>query len=64
MMDSSTLRCNATELSEGVEKAIWEMLHMEAMHTGLDLEDKDTVTSVAKALVKVADELIKEFEDA
>lgn len=62
-MDISSLRCNATELSEGVEKAVWELLHLEAMHTGLDFEDKETAISVAEALVKVAQELIEDFKN-
>ena len=55
------LRCNATELSEGIEKAIWEVLYLESIHTSLDLKDKDTAISVAEALVKIATELIEEF---
>ena len=59
-MDASTLACNARELSEGLEKAIWELLHAEAMYTELDLEDKETLRVVAETLNKIAKELTEE----
>ena len=62
-MNSKDLFCNAKELSEGVEKAVWNMLHQEAVYTGLDLEDKETVITVAEALTKVATELIEDLEN-
>jgi hypothetical protein len=54
---------NAKDLSEGVEKAVWNMLYQEAMYTGLELEDKETVIAVAEALIKVATELTEDLKN-
>ncbi len=59
-MDTSTLACNARELSEGLEKAIWELLHAEAMYAELDLEDEETLRVVSETLNKIAKELTEE----
>jgi hypothetical protein len=60
IMDTSTLACNARELSEGLEKAIWELLHAEAMYAELDLEDEETLRVVSETLNKIAKELTEE----
>ena len=62
-MDMSALACNARELSEGLEKAIWELLYAESMYTELDLEDEDTIKVVAETLNKIAKELTEEAQD-
>ena len=61
-MDMSALACNAKELSEGLEKAIWELLYLEAMHTDLDLEDSETKKTVSETLRKIAKDLEEEDE--
>jgi len=48
------------DLSEGLEKAIWDILYAEAMYTELDLEDEDTAKVIAETLNKIAQELTKE----
>ena len=61
-MDMSTLRCNAKELSEGLEKAIWDLLYREAMYTELDLEDEETIKVVSGTLNKIAIDLELDLE--
>tara|TARA_Y100000310_G_C20018859_1_gene506464 strand:+ start:333 stop:524 length:192 start_codon:yes stop_codon:yes gene_type:complete len=46
------------DLSEGLEKAIWDILYSEAMYTDLDLEDEETVETIVKVLHKVGEDLV------
>ena len=48
------------QLSEGIEKAVWDLIQREAMYTELDLEDKDTKNIISDALNKIAKELTKD----
>tara|TARA_Y100000310_G_scaffold258916_1_gene267461 strand:+ start:10 stop:186 length:177 start_codon:yes stop_codon:yes gene_type:complete len=45
-------------LSEGLEKAIWDILYSEAVYTELDLEDEETVDTIVKVLQKVGEDLV------
>ena len=54
---TSPMLSEQTDLSEGLEKAIWELLRLEAMYTGLDLEDEETVETIVKVLHKVGHDL-------
>lgn len=45
------------KLSEGLYEAISGLLYREAVHTELDLEDKDTIKIIADVLRKIADDI-------
>jgi len=45
------------KLSEGLYEAISDLLYREALHTELDLEDKDTIKIIADVLRKIADDI-------
>lgn len=44
-------------LSDGLEKAIWDILYAEAMYTDLDLEDEETQKVISDVLNKIAKQL-------
>jgi len=45
------------KLSEELYESIRGLLFREAMHTELDLEDKDTIKIIANVLHKIADDI-------
>ena len=57
---TSPMLSKQVDLSEGLEKAIWDILYAEAMYTELDLEDEDTAKVIAETLNKIAQEITKE----
>ena len=61
---TSPMLSKQVDLSEGLEKAIWNLLHLEALYTGLDLEDEEIVDTIVKVLHKVGDDLAEGVEDA
>ena len=58
---TSPMLSKQVDLSEGLEKAIWDILYSEAMYTELDLEVKDTIKIIANVLRKIADDLVDDL---
>tara|TARA_Y100000034_G_scaffold16913_1_gene18361 strand:- start:1998 stop:2189 length:192 start_codon:yes stop_codon:yes gene_type:complete len=54
---TSPMLSKQVDLSEGLEKAVWDILYSEAMYTGLDLEDKETIETIVKVLHKIGHDL-------
>jgi hypothetical protein len=50
-------REGTVNLSDGLEKAIWDILYAEAMYTDLDLEDEETQKVISDVLNKIAKQL-------
>ena len=59
---TSPMLSKQVDLSEGLEKAIWDILYSEARYTELDLEDEETIETIVKVLHKVGADLAAKEE--